>query len=37
MIMRMIKVGIFGLSRGSSGIMDILANNGDIVAICDLN
>ena len=35
--MRNIKVGIFGLSRGSSGIADILANGGDIVAICDLN
>ena len=35
--MRSIKVGIFGLSRGSSGIADILANGGDIVALCDLN
>ena len=30
-----IRVGIFGVSRGSCFFDSILANNGDIVAICD--
>ena len=33
--MKQIRIGIFGLRRGSSFIDHILANNGDIVAICD--
>jgi len=33
--MRQIKFGIFGLGRGGSFYRDILANNGDIVAVCD--
>ena len=34
---RSIKIGIFGLGRGSSFYDSILLNNGDIVAICDQN
>ncbi len=33
--MKQIKIGIFGLGRGASFIDNILACNGDIVAICD--
>lgn len=33
--MKQIKVGIFGLGRGASFIENILACNGEIVAICD--
>ena len=33
--MKQIKVGIFGLGRGTSFIDNILACNGDIVALCD--
>ena len=32
---RSIKFGIFGLRRGASFYNNILANNGDIVAVCD--
>ena len=32
---RSVKFGIFGLGRGSSFYKAILANNGDIVAVCD--
>ena len=34
---RTIKFGIFGLGRGGSFYNSILANNGDIVAVCDLS
>ena len=33
--MEKIKVGIFGLGRGSSGINDLLLNGAEIVALCD--
>ncbi len=33
--MKQIKIGIFGLGRGTAFIESILACNGDIVAICD--
>ncbi len=33
--MKTIKIGIFGLGRGWNFYKNILANNGDIVAICD--
>jgi predicted dehydrogenase len=33
--MKTIRIGIFGLRRGASFIDHILANNGEIVAICD--
>lgn len=35
--MKTIKIGIFGLGRGSTFYNSILANNGDIVAVCDNN
>ena len=35
--MKQIKVGIFGLGRGASFIGNILACNGEIVALCDKN
>ncbi len=35
--MKNIKIGIFGLGRGWSFYKNILANNGDIVAICDFD
>lgn len=34
---KIIKIGIFGLGRGSHLIRDILANNGEVVAICDFD
>lgn len=34
---RTIKFGIFGLGRGSSFYQSILANNGEVVAVCDRN
>ena len=33
--MRTVKMGIFGLGRGSSFYNNILLNNGEIVAVCD--
>lgn len=33
--MKTIRIGIFGLQRGAHYIGNILANNGDVVAICD--
>ena len=33
--MKTVRIGIFGLQRGASYIDNILANNGEIVAICD--
>ena len=33
--MKQIKIGIFGLNRGGDYISSLLANNADIVAICD--
>jgi len=34
---RPIKIGVFGLGRGSSFYQNILLNNGEIVAVCDMN
>ena len=34
---RSIKIGIFGLGRGSYFYKNILLNNGDVVAVCDMN
>jgi len=33
--MEKIRIGIFGMKRGGSFIEHILANNGNIVAVCD--
>lgn len=33
--MKIIKIGIFGLGRGSAFFDNILLNNGEIVAVCD--
>ena len=33
--MRTVKMGVFGLGRGSSFYNNILMNNGEIVAVCD--
>jgi predicted dehydrogenase len=33
--MKEIRIGIFGMKRGSAFIDHILANNGNIVAVCD--
>ena len=33
--MRTIQLGIFGLKRGTENLESILANNGEIVALCD--
>lgn len=33
--MRSVKIGVFGVKRGGNYIEHILANNGDIVALCD--
>ncbi len=33
--MKQIKIGIFGINRGADYINSILANNGEIVAVCD--
>lgn len=33
--MKTVKIGIFGLGRGSSFYNNILLNNGEIVAVCD--
>lgn len=33
--MKTIRIGVFGLSRGASFFDSILANNGEIVAVCD--
>ena len=33
--MNTVKIGIFGLGRGSSFYNSILLNNGEIVAVCD--
>lgn len=35
--MKKVRIGIFGLNRGSHYIPHFLANNADIVAICDKN
>ena len=35
--MKKVKIGVFGLGRGSAYIESILLNNGDIVAVCDQN
>ena len=35
--MKKIKFGIFGLGRGSSFYDSIIANNGDLVAVCDFD
>ena len=35
--MKKIKIGVFGLGRGFSHLDSILLNNGEIVAICDIN
>ena len=32
---RSVKIGVFGLGRGSSFYKSIMLNNGDIVAVCD--
>jgi len=34
---RTVKFGIFGLGRGSTFYKVVLANNGEIVAVCDRN
>ena len=34
---RTVKFGIFGLGRGGSFYNTVLLNNGEIVAVCDLN
>ena len=34
-MMKTIRIGVFGLSRGASFFENILANNGEIVAVCD--
>ncbi len=34
-IMENVRIGIFGLGRGGYYIDNILANNGDVVAVCD--
>ena len=34
---RTIKFGIFGLGRGSTFYKNILMNNGEIVAVCDIS
>lgn len=34
---KIVKIGIFGLWRGSDFIESILANNAEIVALCDMN
>ena len=34
---RTIKFGIFGLGRGSTFYKNVLMNNGEIVAVCDLS
>ena len=35
--MKTIKIGIFGVGRGSDFFKSILSNNGEIVALCDKN
>ncbi len=35
--MKTIKIGIFGMGRGSTFVENIRANNGEIVALCDRN
>lgn len=35
--MKVIKVGIFGARRGADFIKNLMANNGEIVAVCDRN
>ena len=35
--MKTVKMGIFGLGRGASFYQNILRNNGEIVAVCDMN
>ena len=35
--MRKVKIGVFGLGRGASQFDSILLNNGEIVAVCDVN
>ncbi|MBE6597195.1 MAG: Gfo/Idh/MocA family oxidoreductase [Ruminococcaceae bacterium] len=35
--MRTIKFGVFGLGRGSSFYENILLNNGEVVAVCDMS
>ena len=35
--MKTIKMGIFGLGRGSNFYKSVLANNGEVVAVCDKN
>ena len=35
--MRPVKIGIFGLGRGGSFYDTIMLNNGEIVAVCDIN
>ncbi len=35
--MRKIRVGIFGMNRGYDNMNNILVNDGEIVAICDMN
>ena len=34
---RVVKMGVFGLGRGSSFYKNIMVNNGEIVAVCDKN
>lgn len=36
-MMRPVKIGVFGLGRGSSFYNNILLNSGEIVAVCDMN
>ena len=33
--MKTIRIGVFGLQRGAYYFDNILANNGEIVAVCD--
>ena len=35
--MKTIKMGIFGLGRGAHFYKSVLANNGEVVAVCDKN
>ena len=35
--MRSVKIGIFGLGRGGDYLKSIMLNNGDIVAVCDVD
>ena len=34
---RVVKIGVFGLCRGGAFYNQIMVNNGEIVAVCDLD